>query len=143
MKKIVIILLVLTLCFTLIACGDKNEKLTPEEEVMQVVKDNLSAMNNEDTDAYMKSISLESELFDATKQQMDMIFSMYDLEVTIEEMEVLEITEDEAQVRVVQKTVNNNDEAFQPNITTAVHTLKKIDGEWKFISTVIENTEFM
>lgn len=143
MKKVLMLILCLLLVFTFVSCDSDSEEMTPEEEVIRVVKDNLNAMNDEDVDAYMESISASSDLFEATKQQMQAIFSMYDLEVSIEEIEVIEVNDTDAKVRVKQKTINNNDADFQTNVTTAVHTLSKVDGEWKIVMTSIENTEFM
>lgn len=141
MKKILLLLLSVLLVFTFVACD--KEETSEEDIVMAAVQGNYDAMNTEDIDAYMSYINVDSTVFEATEQQIEVMFEVYDVRVKATDMEVIEIEGDVARVRVVQETINENDEAFQDNKSTIVHTLNKVDGDWKITTSEVETTEIL
>jgi len=135
MKKILAILLVLLMVVSIVGCSD-------ESAIKAVIKDNAKAMEKEDLKGYMASIYADASLYDSTENMIAQVFEMYELDIKIKDIEVIEIDGDEARVRVVQRTRNKNSQPFQDNVTTSVHTLIKDDGDWKIKYTEVEDIDY-
>jgi hypothetical protein len=114
-----------------------------ENAVVQVLYDNINALNNEDIVGAMKSISPESPSYDATKEITLQLFQDYEIKYTLESYKVLSLTPEKATVEIVQVTVNQNDMPFNDNRMTAVHELRPYQGQWKIYNTTIENIDYL
>lgn len=120
-----------------------EKSLTDEEQILQVVKENLHAANNEDIDVYMTALHVESPLYHSTKETMLEIFKIYDLEYTFDEIEVMEVTGNMGKVRFVQTSIKINGPEFNDNQAEGIHTMRKYDGEWKIYDTELTNVIYL
>jgi len=66
---------------------------------------------------------------------MEFIFSNYDLEYVLEEVEVIEITGDEAKVYYIQTTRVLQGTGFANMRAEGIHHMKKSGDAWKIIRT--------
>jgi ketosteroid isomerase-like protein len=138
MKKAFAVLLALILGIAVAGCSIKS-RVSPEEQVLAVVQQNLDAFNKEDVDGYMKTMDVEN--VDETVNYMKQLFSQYDLKAELSDMKVTKIEGNEAEVSCVQITKKISGPDFQNNKTTAVHYLKKVNGEWKIYKTEAKSSE--
>lgn len=137
MKKILVLLLILTITISLlIGCSTSSE-------IKEVIQKNIKAMNNEDIDLYMSSIKPDTEVYEMTKTAVANLFEIYDLKTEIIKIEILEENETTAKVRIIQVTKKIDGPGFKDNEIEAIHTLEKIDGEWKFVSSEIANIKYL
>ncbi|HEX2749813.1 MAG TPA: hypothetical protein VHM91_17525 [Verrucomicrobiales bacterium] len=102
--------------------------------VEEAVREQVKALNKEDVDLYMSYIHRDNPGYGTTKDQVIDLFEKYDLRTTLEKIEPVTITEDEAKVSFVQLTEKISGPAFSNNRTTGTHTLRKDDGKWKIFS---------
>jgi hypothetical protein len=114
-----------------------------ENAVVQVLYDNINALNNEDIVGAMKAISPESPSYDATKEITLQLFKDYEIKYTLESYKVLSLTPEKATVEIVQTTQNYNDMPFNDNRMTAIHELRPYQGQWKIYNTTIENIDYL
>jgi hypothetical protein len=114
-----------------------------ENAVVQVLYDNINALNNEDLEGAMRTISPESASYDATREMTTQLFRDYDIKYTLESYKVLSITPEQAKVEIVQVTRNQNDMPFNDNRMTAIHELRPYQGQWKIYNTTIENIDYL
>ena len=112
-----------------------------QNAVVQVLYDNINALNNEDIEGAMRTISPESGAYDATKEITLGLFQDYDIRYTMESYKVLSITAEKALVEIVQVTVNQNDMPFNDNRMVATHELRPYQGQWKIYGTTIEDID--
>lgn len=116
---------------------------TPEDKVLEVVRKNLEMSEKEDLEGTMSTISSDAEIYDQTEQTMKQLFEAYDLKYEINEIEVVEISDNEAKVKVVQTTTKVEGPEFRDNKVELVHTLKLKDGKWGILSSETVNVEFL
>jgi hypothetical protein len=103
--------------------------------VEETVRSQIKALNKEDVDGYMSYVHPGNPGYAATKDQVIDLFEKYDLRNTLEKLEPVSLTEDEAKVSFVQLTEKVSGPAFSNNRTAGTHTLRKDDGKWKIYST--------
>ena len=114
-----------------------------EDAIVAVVYANLEAAEDEDLDAYMATIHEDSALYENTESIMVLLFDTYDLDYEVDDLEILEITKNEAEIRLVQITRRIRGPEFDDNEATVVHTLRRSDGEWFFWESLIEDIELL
>ncbi|WP_157076628.1 hypothetical protein [Sutcliffiella cohnii] len=114
-----------------------------EDEINEIIKQNLIAAENKDLKAYMSTLHTEAPAYASTSDMMEEFFSTYDVKYTWDEIEVVEIKGTEAEVRVVQTTLNIGDVPFDDNRLEAVHTMKVEDGEWKIYATEVIDVVYL
>jgi len=131
-----IILIFITLVF--FSCSQKGGS-SPEEVVIL----NAEYMENEDISGVKSTIDSNNPEYDASLSMINLLFDNYDLNYTIESMEIIEQSENEAKIKYVQLTTKVNGPAFRDNRYTGIHTLTKKDDGWKISSTEQVNIEFL
>lgn len=114
-----------------------------EEAVIAVIKENLVATAAKDKERVLKTIAEDSPQRNSTINGMDYIFANFDMEFNLEQVEVLEVTEDEAKVYYVQTTKAIRGEGFTPTRASGIHILKKENGDWKIYKTEYLGNEAM
>lgn len=139
MKKIASLLAILMI-FSVLLVGCKSDG---EKEVISLIKKNLEYFNEEDIDGYINTISSESPVYEPTKIAIEQAFELYDLKVTLDKIEVLEIDDEIAKVQVTQTTKKEEGPEFKNNKTIAVHTLIKTEDGWKVSNSDIKNIEYI
>ncbi len=128
-----------TMIFTCVAfffpsCTPKP--IVDENAVFSSIKDNLNAMQNNDTEGVMATIHLESPSYGSTREVLQDLFKKYDLRFTLTDLKVVSATPNEVQVSFVQKTERlKGPEDLQSSICDGVHTLRKDGGKWKIYNT--------
>ncbi len=132
------------ICLTMLAAVLPATALDMSQNaVVQVLYDNINALNNEDIEGAMRTISPESGAYDDTKEITLQLFQDYDIRYTLESYKVLSITAEKALVEIVQVTVNNNDMPFDDNRMHATHELRPYQGQWKIYGTTIQNIDYL
>jgi len=114
-----------------------------ENAVIQVLYDNINALNNEDIDGAMSAISPDSPSYSATRDLTLQLFKDYEIKYTLESYKVISVTPEKAEVEIVQVTRNENDMPFDANRMTAIHELRPYQGQWKIYNTTIENIDYL
>jgi PBP1b-binding outer membrane lipoprotein LpoB len=106
-----------------------------EAELIAVIKENVAATAAEDKERVLNTIAQDSPQRSSTINGMDYVFANFDMEFDLEEIEVLEVTNDEAKVYYMQTTRAIKGEGFAPTRATGIHILKKENGSWKIFKT--------
>jgi PBP1b-binding outer membrane lipoprotein LpoB len=106
-----------------------------EAELIAVIKENVAATAAEDKERVLNTIAQDSPQRRSTINGMDYVFANFDMEFNLEEIEVLEVTNDEAKVYYMQTTRAIKGEGFAPTRATGIHILKKENGNWKIFKT--------
>ena len=127
--------------FKIAQTDDSSEQLEPIRELLQ---ENVQALEAEDLDAAMNTIHPDSPQIANTRKITEQFFEDYDLDYEADNLEVLDLSESDATVRIVQTTKKKTGAEFRDNVTTAIHSLKKQNGKWKFFNLLeIENVEYL
>lgn len=116
---------------------DDVATIPDEDQMLQVVKDNMLAANNKNVDEYMATIHVESPLYQSTRDTMIEIFSLYDLEFSFVEIEVIDVSGDTGEVRFIQTTRKIKGPEFNDNQVEGINTMKKYNDEWKIYHTEV------
>jgi len=124
----------------LFALSCSEEKFNSPEAV---VKANLKYMNEENLSGVMSTIHTQSNAYDATEKVIAELFDQYDLEYTIEKMEVVEEKEVSAVVSFTQVTKKKSGGDFRDNRISGQHIIKKDGNNWKIFITEIYSTEYL
>ncbi|MDT3428125.1 ketosteroid isomerase-like protein [Paenibacillus forsythiae] len=103
-----------------------------ENQILSVLQANLKSSNDENLDGVLSTLDETSPQFEQNKQVYSQIFAAYDLAFTIESSKIIDYTENEAAVYVVQTAKKLKGPDFQDNRSTSVITFSKTkDGTWK------------
>lgn len=126
--------------------GKKSEplkagSLSAGNELKDVLIRQIAAQNREDVEGYLLTIDPSSPVYAPTESGAKELFEKYDLKVTLDSMEVVDVSENEGKIRMVITTVKKAGPAFQDNRMTALNTLKKVNGKWLTYSTEVEKVE--
>lgn len=111
------------------------------EEIIAVVRENIAANEAEDKERVLKTIHKDSPQRKSTINGMDFVFANFDMKFDLEQIEVLEVTGDEAKVYYVQTTRAITGEGFAPTRASGIHHMKKEDGKWKIFRTEYLNNQ--
>jgi hypothetical protein len=122
--------------------GCSRESETPKDPE-SVVQENIKAMNGEDLDKAMATIDEQSASYDQTKQMAKKIFELYDLKYELDSLRVITLTDEEARVGCVQTTTKLKGPAFRDNRIDFVHTLRKVDGNWKIYNSKVMRIDYL
>jgi ketosteroid isomerase-like protein len=112
-----------------LSCSSSKEK--EKAAIEQLIKSNAEFFQKEELDAYIGTLDPTSPEIENTRAMMVELFENYDLKLTIESTRILKMSDNKADVEVVQVTSKVNGGEFRDNRINIVHQLKKIDGAWK------------
>ena len=140
--------MVVTLLILSSACdivGGTQVTEEDKEQAINVVKWNLYYAQVEDLAGYMRTIHDDSPARADTLSVMQMIFNEFNLSYQIVTYQILSISKDSADIRVVLDTRKISGELpFRDNRLTTVHTLKKSeDGKWKIYYSEMEDVQYL
>jgi hypothetical protein len=115
----------------------KQENIDPKiaAELIAVIKENIAATEAKDKDRVLKTIHKDCPQRRSTIQGMDYVFANFDLKFNLEQIEVLEITGEDAKLYYMQTTRAIRGEGFPPTRATGIHHMKKENGKWKIFET--------
>jgi len=141
MKKLIgLVTVAMVLIVLLVGCQTDDAN----KEVIEVMEKNLEALNNEDVDKYMSTLSEESPAYEQTKELIGKIFEVYDLEnKLIGKMEVVEMKEDSAKVKMTTTSKKISGPEYKDNESTYINLLKKYEDGWKITNTELQETKFL
>ncbi len=109
-----------------------SEYFFTEEEmaVFALIERNVDVFNKEDVDGYMADLASDYPNLAQTKATIEGTFATYDLLAELFEIDILEITEDTASVRIVLQTTSLVESDFKDNVVEFVQVVKKENGKW-------------
>ncbi len=102
---------------------DIDEKIA--DDIIAVIFENLNATKAEDIERVLATLYLDNLERRSTMKGMEFVFANYDLEYVLEEVEVIEITGDEAKVYYIQTTRALRGIGFTNMRTQGVHHMIK------------------
>ena len=106
-----------------------------KQALIDTIKNNLYACDKRDVNLVMSTIHPESPTLESTRDMLRYIFVRLRLRYTLQQVEVLEVDGDEAEVRVIQATQKvAGNAAFRDNQVELIHTLKRDAQKWKLYS---------
>ena len=137
-KELLFVLVLLAVIFT--GCAKNSE----EQSIKNTIISNTDAMNKEDAALYMSTIYSDgSGLYESTENLIATLFEGYDLDSKILSMEVLEMTDNTAKVKVKTKTIKKSGGIFKDNEATMIHYMFKEGSMWKIQNSTIENINYI
>ena len=107
-----------------------------------LIQQQFKALNERNPEAYMATVDPSSPGFQPTKSTISEVFKRQ-LKYEPTKIEILAISGNEAQVRIVQTTTKIEGQPFRDNRMVILHTLRKSNGEWKFFNSVTENVQYL
>ncbi|MFD2612562.1 stalk domain-containing protein [Paenibacillus gansuensis] len=116
---------------------DKEASASPEAlaAIKEAVQRNLDVTEKEDLDGVMKTISPDSPQYEFTKESTQELFSLYDVDYSLEKCTVLEVNEKTAYVYTMQTVKKVKGPEFQDYRAQIVHELHQDkDGAWLLYS---------
>jgi hypothetical protein len=124
----------------------KQENIDPKvaAEIIAVIKENIAATQAEDKERVLKTLHKDCPQLRSTVQGMDYVFANFDMQFDLEQIEVLEITGEDAKVYYMQTTRAVHGAGFAPTRATGIHWMKKEDSKWKIFKTeYLSNEQIM
>lgn len=118
-------------------------KITDEDTlntVIQILKTNVTAVNNKNIELYLSTISPEQR--NSTKKEIAPIFNKFDLHTSIESIEIISQNTGQIKLKMIQQTTNLNNEHYRDHQSTAGITFHLINDHWFIVESIMENTEF-
>ncbi|MBN8209871.1 DUF2628 domain-containing protein [Bacillus sp. NTK071] len=115
-------------------------------DISKLIDHNIQALQDEDIDSYMSTIYKDSSSEDDYNQTLELLSTMFDefdLNQEVTGMTFLSINENEAKVRLTQTTTLLEGADFRDNKSILIHTLKKQNGQWKFLKSEVESIEYL
>lgn len=113
----------------------KEVDAATKQALIDTIKNNLYACDKRDVNLVMSTIHPESPTLESTRDMLRYIFARLRLRYTLQQVEVLEVDGDEAEVRVIQATQKvAGNAAFRDNQVELIHTLKRDAQKWKLYS---------
>jgi len=115
----------------------KQENIDPKiaAELIAVIRENIAATEAKDKDRVLKTIHKDCPQRRSTIQGMDYVFANFDMKFDLEQIEVLEVSGEEAKVYYMQTTRAVRGAGFAPTRASGIHLMKKEDGKWKIFKT--------
>ncbi|MFO5526504.1 MAG: protein kinase domain-containing protein [Cuspidothrix sp.] len=114
-----------------------------EAEIKAVFAQNIIGLNEKNLAVAMSAIDEATPDYEATRNMTQKLFNTYDLKIEINTFEVIEISNNYAKVRITQTTTKIAGPAFRDNILLATNTLRKSNGQWKIISTTVDDIKYL
>jgi ketosteroid isomerase-like protein len=113
-----------------------------EKALLEVLERNVTAMDNEDYEAALATIDLDSPRYSQIERMTDVQVSGYDIDLEIEVANVLGATDHEAYIYVVETGKNLSGLDYEDFRSRVVNALRKQeDGSWKFYMTYLISSE--
>ena len=115
----------------------KQENIDPKiaAELIVVIRENIAATEAKDKDRVLKTLHKDCPQRRSTIQGMEYVFANFDMKFDLEQIEVLEVTGEDAKVYYMQTTRAIRGEGFSPTRASGIHLMKKEDGKWKIFKT--------
>ncbi|PEY33643.1 hypothetical protein CN354_19080 [Bacillus cereus] len=138
-KKKYGVLACMVLALGISGCGvekkKEDENAKAQKEVEKVISDQVKAINQKDSDAYMKTYSKDMFAYDAIKKENETLLDEYDVKITIDRMQVLSINDKYATIET-KTTAKNKDKSveYTDNVVKTRFVLEKEKDKWVITS---------
>jgi hypothetical protein len=121
----------------------KQENIDPKiaAEIIGVIKENIAATQAKDKERVLKTIHKDCPQLRSTIQGMDYVFANFDMVFDLEEIEVIELSGEDAKVYYMQTTRAIRGQGYPPTRSTGIHLMKKENGKWKIFKTEYLSSE--
>ena len=121
----------------------KQENIDPKiaVELIAVIRENIAATEAKDKDRVLKTLHKDCPQRRSTIQGMEYVFANFDMKFDLEQIEVLEITGEDAKVYYMQTTRAIRGEGYPPTRSTGFHLMKKENGKWMIFKTEYLSSE--
>jgi len=118
---------------------------TAEDAIRSLIERNVNAMAAEDLDGVMATIKADSPIYEPTERTVRRAFDALDLTFELEEIEILDVADSSAEIRIIQVTRATEPGAggFRDNRIVAVHQLERIDDQWFFVDSEVTETTYL
>ncbi|MDZ7626327.1 MAG: hypothetical protein U5J96_18015 [Ignavibacteriaceae bacterium] len=115
----------------------KQENIDPKiaAELIAVIRENIAATEAKDKDRVLKTIHKDCPQLRSTIQGMDYVFANFDMKFDLEQIEVLEVSDEDAKIYYMQTTRAISGQGYPPTRASGIHLMKKEDGKWKIFKT--------
>lgn len=142
---LLIVMTILTFVPSINKTTESESDYNIEFEIIEVLEENIQALENENMDEYMSMVytNTEQTTFAETQQILNNIFENFDLAYELSNYEFLSISELEVKVRVTQITTLVEGEDFRDNESIFIHTLRQQKEEWKFFNSEVESINYL
>jgi hypothetical protein len=124
----------------------KQENIDPKiaAELIAVIRENIAATEAKDKDRVLKTLHKDCPQLRSTIQGMEYVFANFDMKFDLEQIEVLEVTGEDAKVYYMQTTRAIRGQGYPPTRATGIHIMKKENGKWKIFKTeYLSNEQIM
>ena len=113
------------------------------ETVEDVIYANAEYLTKENLSGVMSTVDPESDQYSSTELLVENLFERFDLEFIVEEIKIIEQSDEQAKVNFTQLTKKVSGPQFKNNRIKGTHTLRKSDGSWLIFDTKILETNFI
>lgn len=127
-------------------CGDTEE----EKAIKQVFRDQVEALENEDLEGVLATIHPESPEYGVTRDNIGTLFELFDLEYKVDDIEVVKLEGNLAEVRAVRESRVVNEPAegeegagtVKDTRRTELYEVRKTGEGWKIYTILaVESSE--
>lgn len=113
-------------------------------QIKQLFDSIYSAVKQEDLSNYLSFFDYENyEIYQQDRQTSQWIFDRYDLELTVNNIDIVKIDRDRAEVRTIVTYKKIRGPQYRDNRQTALFFLRKVNGQWKVYAANIERVDFI
>ncbi|MBW4682250.1 MAG: hypothetical protein KME19_19340 [Microcoleus vaginatus WJT46-NPBG5] len=119
-----------------------QENQSEEEKIRALLDLQIKALNEENVEVYMSTISKTSPQYSLTVDLLNYLFKEYDVKYELNGLEFVSVSAAEAKVKVTQTTTKIQGPEFKDNKAVIIHILRKDNGEWKFYLTEMDSIDY-
>ncbi len=113
-------------------------------QIQQLFDSIYSAVKQEDLSNYLSFFEYENyEIYQQDRQTSQWLFDRYDLELTVNKIDIVKLDRDRAEVRTIVTYKKIRGAQYRDNRQTALFFLRKVDGRWKVYAAKIERVDFI
>jgi hypothetical protein len=121
----------------------ENPQKNEVNAIKAVFYQNIQGLNTENLDLAMGVIDKNNSNYEQVKQLTQTLFNSFDLNYAINKLEIMEVSGNEAKVKVTQTTKKLKGLGFRDNVVVSVNTVKKYNGQWKIANTKAESINYL
>ncbi|UJF34216.1 copper amine oxidase N-terminal domain-containing protein [Paenibacillus hexagrammi] len=114
-----------------------------EQQIKHTLERQTKLTQEENLEAVMDTVDESSPVYDSTKATLSQIFTVYDLSYTINDMKLMKVDHDQAEVKLTSTAKKVKGPEFKDNKSVAVVQLHRVGGEWKTYQTVIDSIDYL
>jgi hypothetical protein len=114
-----------------------------EQQLYNIIMKNIAYTQAEDLDGFMSTLDPGTPQLEQIKLGLQQTFAAYDMNYTVNNMELISVENDKASVKASVTTKKISGAAFQDNQIDEIINLTKVNGEWKLGLSQVLKTDYM